>query len=769
MKNLGLYTTVLHSPLFKNGPIVIFIWENSEGWPVLDVSENIKNLYGYETSEYIEGHIAYADQIHPDDIAQVFEEVTQSSSDPSVETFEHKPYRYLAKDGTYHWVTDNTSIIRDENGEITHYIGYITDITEYVTTSEKLIEKNALYKKLFEISPVGLANNKMSDGSFVEINKNLYTMCGYTKEEFQALSYWDITPIKYKEQEALQLKSLKEKGMFGPYKKEYIHKDGHLISVLLNGVKHVDNQGEEYIWSVVQDITQLQEAFQEIRSKELKFTSIFENANEGISILKNGIFTEVNSKLLEMLECDESYLVGKSPIEISPEYQADGSLSSEKANAYIQKVLDGEAQVFDWQHLNAKGEIVDIEISLGFIPNGDESFVICLWRDISERIEILNHLKEAKEKADNASKLKSRFLANMSHEIRTPMNGILGFVDILAKDEKDERKKELYSHIKASGKSLLAIINDILDISKIESGKLHIVSAEFSASELFDSVAHLYKQLCEDKDIALLYERPSDFPEHFNGDDVRIKQVIINFLSNALKFTKKGGEIRYSVHYTDGQLTCSIKDSGTGIREENLEKIFNDFEQEDISTTRKYGGTGLGLSISSKLVSLMGGKIDVSSEFGVGSTFSFTIPLEVIDSTPEEEPQESHSEATLFHAHALIVEDNKTNQLLLSMLLEDFGVTYEIAEDGLMSLKAVEESRFDIIFMDENMPNMNGIEATKQIRSGSSENRDIPIIAVTANALSGDREKFLEAGMSEYLSKPYDDEDLKRVLQKYLI
>ena len=766
MQNLELYTNVLHSPLFQNGPIVVFIWENKEGWPVLDVSANIEKMYGYSIEEYVEGHRAYADQIHPDDISSVFEEV-QQNSDTSTVAFEHKPYRYLDKRGNYHWVSDNTTILRDEEGNITHYIGYLTNITKYVRKNEKLIDENSLYKKLFELSPVGLTNNKMSDGAFVEINASLHNMCGYTKEEFVKLSYWDITPIEYEAQEGEQLNSLQTRGMYGPYKKEYIHKDGHKVPVLLNGIKHVDARGEEYIWSVIQDISELQEAYDDVVENELKFSSIFENANEGISILKNGVFTEVNTKLLEIFECEESYFLGQSPIVISPEYQASGEKSNDLAVGYIKKVLSGEPQVFEWQNINPKGEIIELEISLGFIEHGNNSFIICLWREISERIEMLNKLQEAKEQADNASVLKSRFLANMSHEIRTPMNGILGFVEILAKDEKDSRKQELYKHIRTSGKLLLTIINDILDISKIESGKLLIESREFSSAELFDNVANLYTEFSSIKDIEFIYEKDKSLPLWFIGDNIRIKQVLLNFLSNALKFTKENGKIIYSVTYEDGFLKCDVTDSGSGIHEENLEKIFNDFEQEDISTTRKYGGTGLGLSISSRLVTLMQGKIGVKSVLDKGSSFSFSIPLSIVkgEVVQEQELQQTHR---TFNGHALIVEDNKTNQLLLSMLLDEFGMTYEIAADGLISLELIEKSEFDIIFMDENMPNMNGIEATKEIKKRDTKNKNVPVVAVTANALTGDRERFLNAGMDAYISKPYDEDDIQKVLQKYL-
>ena len=770
MQNLELYTNVLHSPLFQNGPIVVFIWENTEGWPVLDVSVNIERMYGYSVSEYVNGKISYANQIHPDDIATVFEEV-HDNSDSKTEAFEHKPYRYLDKKGKYHWVSDNTTILRDEDGNISHYIGYLTNITEFVTQNEQLIEENSLYKKLFELSPVGLSNNRMSDGSFVEINANLHNMCGYTKEEFTKLSYWDVTPIEYEENEGQQLASLASKGMYGPYKKEYIHKDGRKIPVLLNGIKHIDKNGEEYIWSVIQDISELQIAYADVIENELKFSSIFENANEGISVLRDGLFTEVNSKLLKILECDESYLIGRSPMEISPEFQPNGENSIEMGMGLIEKVLNGEPQVFDWQHTNPKGELVDIEISLGFIEHGEKGFVICLWREISERIEILNKLKEAKEKADNASMLKSRFLANMSHEIRTPMNGILGFVEILAKGEEDERKQKLYKHIRTSGKLLLTIINDILDISKIESGKLLIESTEFSTSELFDNVADLYTKLCLTKDIEFVYNKPQTLPSRLIGDNIRIKQVLLNFLSNALKFTQENGKIIYSVMYENGYLKCEVTDTGSGIHKENLEKIFHDFEQEDVSTTRKYGGTGLGLSISTKLVNLMHGEIEVQSEIGKGSVFIVKIPLDKVigdEVLVEEVELADNSNADTFEAHALIVEDNKTNQLLLSMLLEEFGLTYDIANDGVISLDLIEKAKYDIIFMDENMPNMNGIEATKEIKKRDTQNSATPIIAVTANALEGDRERFLNAGMDEYVSKPYDENDIHKVLQKYL-
>ena len=281
-------------------------------------------------------------------------------------------------------------------------------------------------------------------------------------------------------------------------------------------------------------------------------------------------------------------------------------------------------------------------------------------------------------------------------------------------------------------------------------------------------MADLYKTLCDNKEISFVYKKSEQLPTTFLGDNIRIKQVLLNFLSNALKFTQTGGKISLSIEYKEGYLKCSVEDSGNGIHKENLDKIFKDFEQEDISTTRKYGGTGLGLSISTKLVSLMNGKLEVESELGKGSLFSFNIPLKVVDSKEVVEVEKYTETDSSFIGHVLIVEDNKTNQLLLSMLLDDFGVTFDMAEDGLISLDMVGKSKYDIIFMDENMPNMNGIEATQEIKKCDTQNKNTPIVAVTANALEGDRERFLKAGMDAYISKPYEEKDIREVLQKYL-
>jgi PAS domain S-box-containing protein len=376
MKQLELYREMVQSALFSDGPIVVFIWENSDGWPVVDVSSNIKRLYGYDVKAYQNKSLVYSDQIHPDDLGQVFTEVIQASSGNDT-SFTHEPYRYLSSDGNYHWVSDSTTIVRNDKDEITHYVGYLTDISDYVNTQKELLQKTKWYKELFDISPVGIALNRMS-GEFMDLNCALHDMCGYTRDEFVKLSYWDITPIEYEEQEGVQLESLQSRGMYGPYQKEYIHKDGHRIPVLLNGVKNIDENGDEYIWSVVQDISELSHAHSQMKTNELKFLNVFEQANDGMLIIENGLFSACNKKAMEILRCDEAYIVGKTLDSISPKYQPDGQISLDKAIGLVNETLKGEAQLFEWQHIDPKGDFIEMEVSLGLFGSGDSGTLLCL-------------------------------------------------------------------------------------------------------------------------------------------------------------------------------------------------------------------------------------------------------------------------------------------------------------------------------------------------------------------------------------------------------
>ncbi len=387
--------------------------------------------------------------------------------------------------------------------------------------------------------------------------------------------------------------------------------------------------------------------------------------------------------------------------------------------------------------------------------------------------ERTKELEASKQIAEAAALSKSLFLANMSHEIRTPMNAILGFIEQLAKHEKEDHRKKIFDTISNSGHTLLTIINDILDISKIDSNKIELDPQNTHLYKLFEEIGSLFEESIKNKSINYSLKIDENVPTCAVIDEVRIKQCVINLISNAIKFTDERGIIECMVSFNENvqSISVDIKDDGVGIAEENIKKIFNIFEQEDASTTRRFGGTGLGLSITKRLIETMDGNIGVKSSLDRGTIFTVTFPYVVCSDTKEVQIREGFENIKLSKGLVLIVEDNKTNQMLLSMILDDLGLEYKIANNGQEALDMFEDNNdFSIILMDENMPVMNGIEAVKKIREIENENSSghIPIVAVTANATSGDAKHFIDAGMDDYIAKPYSETDIKRVLIKFI-
>jgi len=424
----------------------------------------------------------------------------------------------------------------------------------------------------------------------------------------------------------------------------------------------------------------------------------------------------------------------------------------------------------------SKGNILDISWHNSLLYEESKVVgVLSSGRNITKQKEYELTIIKAKEFADAANSAKSNFLASMSHEIRTPMTGILGFIERLKSTESDPQRIKQFDVIENSGQTLLSIINDILDFSKIESGKIELETSPYNLHKVFSSSLDIYATLASSKNISLHSMIDEDLPTCLIGDETRLKQVIFNLLSNAIKFTNEQGRVTLNANYnTQKQMIyIAVVDTGIGIAKENIEKIFEAFTQEDVSTTRKFGGTGLGLSISLHLVKAMGGEINVESVVGEGSKFYFEIPInhcceDLVDDTVFKDLNIEAS--SHLRGHALIVEDNKTNQMLMSMILDDLGITYDIANNGAEGVMSFKLNKYDVILMDENMPIMNGIESTKHIREIEEETQitATPIIAVTANALTGDKEKFMKVGMNDYIPKPYSEEDIVKVLQKYL-
>ncbi|HET6829408.1 MAG TPA: ATP-binding protein, partial [Ramlibacter sp.] len=403
-----------------------------------------------------------------------------------------------------------------------------------------------------------------------------------------------------------------------------------------------------------------------------------------------------------------------------------------------------------------------------------------LERRVQQRTQELSQANEeirsARDDAEQATRMKSEFLANMSHEIRTPMNAILGLSHLALKSGLDERQRGFVEKIESSGQHLLGVINDILDLSKVEAGKLELERTAFELRKVLDHVAVLVGERCEAKGLELAIDVAPDVPAQLAGDPLRLGQVLLNYANNAVKFTEKG-KVAISVHVAarseqDVTLHFGVRDTGIGLTPQQTQRLFQNFSQADSSTTRRFGGTGLGLAIARKLAALMGGEVGVESEPGQGSTFWFTARLALAPAEPASaaaEPQASSSAAleALRGARILLVEDNDINQIVARELLLDNGLEVDVADNGRIAVDMAQAAGYDLVFMDMQMPEMDGPTATRMLR-GMDRLRGLRIVAMTANAMEQDRQACLAAGMDDYLTKPIDPDALRAMLLRWL-
>ncbi|NHN24571.1 PAS domain S-box protein [Flavobacterium jejuense] len=689
-------------------------------------------------------------------------------------------YRFIRPDGSIVWVMGHAMPERNDNNEVVGYVGTTTNITERKQVEEELKKSYEKLEAIIDAIP-DLLIEVDKEGRIYNYHSHKENLLSHSTTAIIGKTFSEVLPEAAAQCFSLAMDEVVLKGFSTGKKYALELSNSKRWFELSIAPMEKSKNNENHFICLSRDITIAKQSELELQKSKERYRDILDNLDAGIVVQNvNGSILLNNLKASELLEINK----GNSNVAPNWIFLNEDSTMMSKDKYPINQILNGnkpiknlilgiakqKSEKTSWLLFNA----FSVKDSKGKITEIVSSFI-----DITERKLMEFEILKEKERAETANKAKTDFLANMSHEIRTPLNGIIGFSHLLMESNLEKTHYQYMSTINESASSLLKIVNDILDFSKIESGKFELDIAEVDLFELTQQVVDLFQYQAHQKKLNLVFNKDKNVPKYILADAVRLKQILMNLLSNALKFTEFG-EIQLNITEIESTkkesvIHFSVNDTGIGIKMDNNEKIFDSFVQEDNSTSRKFGGTGLGLTISKQLLSLMDSKLELKSKYGEGSKFFFTIKAKKVkNSNPiriKENIQDIPVNETKFlKKHTLlIVEDNKVNMLLTKTLIQKINPNISIFEayDGLEAIELFKNESIDLILMDVQMPNKNGYEATTEIRQ-LQIGKNTPIIAITAGILAHERDKCFEAGMNDYLSKPIIKTDLKQVLEKWL-
>lgn len=669
---------------------------------------------------------------------------------------------FTSPDGRVEWFNTIKKPLVTKDGEV-HVLGISTNITEQYNANKRLEESEELHRLLSQNSR-DLVCLHDPEGTYLYVSNAVEEMLGYGPETLVGTSAYDMLhPDDVQRVREVVRGLAQEHKQNATVQHRKRHRDGYYIWVETSIKLIKDLSGNVIkLQSASRDITERRMAEDALKKSEKKYRDLIMYSQAYLCTHDmQGVVLSVNPYLVQMLGYKEEEIVGKELKQFFPllhrQYFPD-YLKQFENQTVVDGVLcvlrkDKQERYLSYQNYKVK-------------EDGQEPYVIGIAQDVTDRMQTERELKKAKEAAEESARVKENFLANMSHEIRTPLNGILGMGGLLSKTQLDEAQMNYLKIIKQSADNLLVVINDILDVAKIEAGKLELESIPFSLEEIVQAAYHTLKYRAEEKEIALQLGE-LELPDNLlQGDPYRLNQILLNLLNNAIKFTEEGSVTlsAKTLEETASTLTIefSVADTGIGVPKDKKNLIFEGFTQAYSSITRKYGGTGLGLSICKNLVERQGGDIWVDDNPAGGSIFRFmiTYPKSKVERLPETDSVQADYNS-LRDIKVLLAEDNEVNIFLAQAIMEEWGFQLDIAVNGLEAVEMVQQNAYDLILMDIQMPELSGIDATLQIRSMDDKRKaGIPIIALTANALKGDAEKYLSVGMNDYLSKPFEAEAL---------
>jgi PAS domain S-box-containing protein len=674
------------------------------------------------------------------------------------------------KNNKFYWENAAITPIYDQEGKMINFLKVAEDITDHKNIEEALRLSEEKYRLIVENANDGIIISQ--EDELVYSNTRFADILGYSVDELHHFSFKNI----YTKQGIHDLFEREKNRLSGEqiipiYETTFKKKNGAIVTVNVN-YQIIDYHNRPATFAIIRDITERKQTEEALRKSEKKYKDLFEKSEDAILILHNGKFTDCNQATVKMLRYNnKNELLNMHPSELSPEKQADGKRSLTKANEIIEMALENGSYRFEWNHKRSDGEVFPVEVLLTAVSiNEKDQILYTVLRDITERKKAEENIRAALEKAEESDRLKSAFLANVSHEIRTPMNGIMGFARLLRQKElSGETQNQYLDVIEKSSQRMLNIINDLMDISKIESGQMEVNFTKTNINEVIKFISVFFEPECKNNDILLrAYSPLEDKDAIIHTDKDKLEAILTNLLKNAIKFTNTGG-IEFGYELNGDKLVFFVDDTGIGIPKEQQEHIFDRFVQVDSSTSKPYEGAGLGLSISKAFAEMLGGHLQLRSNVKEGSRFYFTIPYitKGVETSLNNSANnlDDHKTLKINKLKVLIAEDDESSFLYLNILIKPYCRSVLYAKNGAEAIALCKnDPDIDLLLMDMKMPLLDGYEATKNIREF---NKNIIIVAQTAYAFSHDRQKVLDTGCNDYLAKPIQENELKLLIEKY--